>query len=188
MRASNLQDLVYKQGQAGVNKASVTIIFDNSDKSQSPVGYEHNDTIAVNRTVCLASLGLDLYRRPFPHFLTTTCFFFFFFQQVVIGGRNKYMINGNNAQPGRVQNLFHSVQLNVNNPHFLIMQVGRGTGCFVANMSAHLPSPPLPPQGRITKVLNMKPVEVCRSAHAFSSPLSFSPNPPPPPFSDPVDD
>jgi hypothetical protein len=36
----------------------------------------------------------------------------------------------------RVQNLFHSVQLNVNNPHFLIMQ------------------------GRITKVLNMKPPEI----------------------------
>jgi structural maintenance of chromosome 2 len=35
-----------------------------------------------------------------------------------------------------VQNLFHSVQLNVNNPHFLIMQ------------------------GRITKVLNMKPPEI----------------------------
>jgi hypothetical protein len=35
-----------------------------------------------------------------------------------------------------VQSLFHSVQLNVNNPHFLIMQ------------------------GRITKVLNMKPPEV----------------------------
>lgn len=38
--------------------------------------------------------------------------------------------------PRRVQNLFHSVQLNVNNPHFLIMQ------------------------GRITKVLNMKPPEI----------------------------
>ena len=46
------------------------------------------------------------------------------------------MINGNLAQQGRVQNLFHSVQLNVNNPHFLIMQ------------------------GRITKVLNMKPIEI----------------------------
>lgn len=44
-------------------------------------------------------------------------------RQVVIGGRNKYLINGHNAQPIRVQNLFHSVQLNVNNPHFLIMQV-----------------------------------------------------------------
>ena len=46
------------------------------------------------------------------------------------------MINGSVAQPTRVQNLFHSVQLNVNNPHFLIMQ------------------------GRITKVLNMKPPEI----------------------------
>lgn len=40
------------------------------------------------------------------------------------------------ARHSRVQNLFHSVQLNVNNPHFLIMQ------------------------GRITKVLNMKPPEI----------------------------
>lgn len=54
----------------------------------------------------------------------------------MVGGRNKYLINGNVAQPTRVQNLFHSVQLNVNNPHFLIMQ------------------------GRITKVLNMKPPEI----------------------------
>lgn len=46
------------------------------------------------------------------------------------------MINGHAATVSRVQNLFHSVQLNVNNPHFLIMQ------------------------GRITKVLNMKPPEI----------------------------
>ncbi|XP_030936006.1 structural maintenance of chromosomes protein 2-1-like [Quercus lobata] len=56
--------------------------------------------------------------------------------QIVVGGRNKYLINGKLAQPSQVQNLFHSVQLNVNNPHFLIMQ------------------------GRITKVLNMKPPEI----------------------------
>ncbi len=53
----------------------------------------------------------------------------------MVGGRNKYQINGHLAQPSKIQNLFHSVQLNVNNPHFLIMQ------------------------GRITKVLNMKPME-----------------------------
>ena len=105
VRAGNLQELVYKQGQAGVSKASVSITFNNSDRANSPVGYEHCDTITVTR-------------------------------QVVIGGRNKYLINGSTAQPSRVQNLFHSVQLNVNNPHFLIMQ------------------------GRITKVLNMKPHEI----------------------------
>ena len=88
-----------------MTKASVSITFNNSDRSRSPVGYEHCDQITVTR-------------------------------QIVIGGRNKYMINGQTAQPTRVQNLFHSVQLNVNNPHFLIMQ------------------------GRITKVLNMKPPEI----------------------------
>lgn len=45
------------------------------------------------------------------------------FCKVVIGGRNKYLINGVNAKNTRVQDLFCSVGLNVNNPHFLIMQV-----------------------------------------------------------------
>jgi structural maintenance of chromosome 2 len=44
-------------------------------------------------------------------------------RQVVIGGKNKYMINGITVQNTRVADLFKSVQLNVNNPHFLIMQV-----------------------------------------------------------------
>ncbi|XP_005061195.1 PREDICTED: structural maintenance of chromosomes protein 2 [Ficedula albicollis] len=105
VRASNLHDLVYKSGQAGVTKATVSIIFDNSDKSRSPLGFEANDEITVTR-------------------------------QVIVGGRSKYLINGVNAANGRVQDLFCSVGLNVNNPHFLIMQ------------------------GQITKVLNMKPPEI----------------------------
>ena len=32
VRVGNLQELVYKQGQAGVTKASVTLVFNNSDK------------------------------------------------------------------------------------------------------------------------------------------------------------
>ncbi|XP_038626289.1 structural maintenance of chromosomes protein 2 [Tachyglossus aculeatus] len=105
VRASNLQDLVYKNGQSGITKATVSITFDNADKSQSPLGFEIQDEITVTR-------------------------------QVIIGGRNKYLINGINANNTRVQDLFCSVGLNVNNPHFLIMQ------------------------GRITKVLNMKPPEI----------------------------
>lgn len=46
-------------------------------------------------------------------------------RQIVIGGKNKYLINGRTVQQSQVTNLFHSVQLNVNNPHFLIMQVRR---------------------------------------------------------------
>ncbi|KAL6131925.1 hypothetical protein ACLB2K_070298 [Fragaria x ananassa] len=89
VRAANLQERVYKQGQAGITKATVSIVFDNSDRARSPLGYEAHSELTVTRQI-----------------------------QV------------------QVQNLFHSVQLNVNNPHFLIMQ------------------------GRITTVLNMKPPEI----------------------------
>ena len=51
MRANSLQDLVYKQGQAGVTKASVSIVFNNQDKQNSPVGYEHFDQLVVTRQV-----------------------------------------------------------------------------------------------------------------------------------------
>ena len=102
---SYLQDLIYKRGQAGVTKASVTIVFDNRDKKKSPIGFEEYGQISVTR-------------------------------QIVLGGTSKYLINGHRAQQQTVQNLFQSVQLNINNPNFLIMQ------------------------GRITKVLNMKAVEI----------------------------
>eukprot|EP01127_Copromyxa_protea_P022455 TRINITY_DN8057_c0_g1_i1.p1 TRINITY_DN8057_c0_g1~~TRINITY_DN8057_c0_g1_i1.p1 ORF type:complete len:1206 (-),score=371.97 TRINITY_DN8057_c0_g1_i1:59-3559(-) len=105
LRAQTLNSLVYKDGQAGVRKASVTLVFNNEDKTSSPLGYEKFDKITVTR-------------------------------QVTIGGTSKYLINGHNAQMERVYNLFRSVQLNVKNPHFLIMQ------------------------GHISKVLNMKPKEI----------------------------
>lgn len=56
--------------------------------------------------------------------------------KIIINGRNTYQINGSAATNTRVSDMFHSVKMNVNNPHFLIMQ------------------------GRITQVLNMKPMEV----------------------------
>ncbi|XP_059613694.1 structural maintenance of chromosomes protein 2 [Phlebotomus argentipes] len=105
VRATSLQDLVYKSGQAGITQANVTLVFDNRDKDHCPVGFEDADEISVTR-------------------------------QVVVGGKNKYLINGRNVPNKRVQDLFCSVQLNINNPNFIIMQ------------------------GRITKVLNMKPHEI----------------------------
>ncbi|KAL0233410.1 hypothetical protein PCE1_001926 [Barthelona sp. PCE] len=49
MRIRNANELVYKNGQAGVTKASVTLEFDNNDVSQSPLGYEEYQTISVSR-------------------------------------------------------------------------------------------------------------------------------------------
>lgn len=105
VRASNLQDLIYKRGQAGVIKASVTIVFNNSQRDTSPIGFENIPKISVTR-------------------------------QITLGGTSKYLINGHRAQQQSVLQLFQSVQLNINNPNFLIMQ------------------------GKITKVLNMKPKEI----------------------------
>ncbi|XP_065220294.1 structural maintenance of chromosomes protein 2 [Planococcus citri] len=107
VRANNLTDLVFKSGQAGIKKATVTVIFDNRDRTKSPSGYESYEEITVTRQIYADQAG-----------------------------RNRYMINGSTVQNQRVKDLFESVQLNVNNPHFLIMQ------------------------GRITKVLNMKPPEI----------------------------
>ncbi len=53
-----------------------------------------------------------------------------------MGGTSKYLINGHRAQQQTVLHLFQSVQLNINNPNFLIMQ------------------------GKITQVLNMKPSQI----------------------------
>ncbi|KIJ99285.1 hypothetical protein K443DRAFT_680122 [Laccaria amethystina LaAM-08-1] len=105
MRAANQQDLIYKRGQAGVTKASVTIVFDNSDRAKSPTGYEACKQITVTRIIAMPNL-------------------------------TKYLINGHKSNQASVQTLFQSVQLNINNPNFVIMQ------------------------GRITKVLNMRPQEI----------------------------
>jgi structural maintenance of chromosome 2 len=104
VRASNLNELIFKYGQAGINKASVAIIFDNTDKRFSPIGCEDYDEITVTRSI---------------------------FQS-----KSKYYLNGYNATQESIKSLFQSVKLNINNPHFLIMQ------------------------GKVTQVVNMKPLEI----------------------------
>ena len=53
MRVKNLQELVYKQGQAGITKATVTLVFNNEKTEASPIGYEQYDRITVTRQVVL---------------------------------------------------------------------------------------------------------------------------------------
>ncbi|XP_050423680.1 structural maintenance of chromosomes protein 2-like [Adelges cooleyi] len=106
IRAASIQDVIYKSGQAGIQTATVSIKFDNRDKSRSAPRYEHNDEIIISREVGMA------------------------------GSKNLYKINGVTVPAKKVMDFFNSLQMNVNNPHFIIMQ------------------------GRITKVLNMKPVEI----------------------------
>eukprot|EP00912_Choanoflagellata_sp_UC4_P001945 UC4_evm1s1248 len=105
VRAGNLQELVYKSGNAGISRAYVILIFDNTDKPSSPIGYEDFDEISVKR-------------------------------QITIGGKDKYFVNDRVVERARVHDLFQSVSLNVNNPHFIIAQ------------------------GQINKVSKMSPKEV----------------------------
>ncbi len=101
MRVSNLQELIYKQGNAGVTKASVTIVFDNTNKKTSPPTMMSEDKIVISRSI--------------------------------FEGKSKYVMNGKVETADKIKSLFMQVQLNVNNPHFLVMQ------------------------GRIVQVINMKP-------------------------------
>ena len=45
--ASNLQELVYEQGQARVTKATVSIVFDNYNRSRGPISYEDCNEINI---------------------------------------------------------------------------------------------------------------------------------------------
>lgn len=108
MRATQLQELIFKNGQAGITKAAVSIVFDNTDPSNCPNGYEGCREITVTRIIAVGG-----------------------------GAKNKHLINGKHPKSAKaVADLFGSIQMNVNNANFLIMQ------------------------GEITKMLNMKPAEV----------------------------
>lgn len=48
---TSLRQLIYKGGDAGVTKASVSIVFDNSVPEEGPVGYETHKDITVTRQV-----------------------------------------------------------------------------------------------------------------------------------------
>uniref|UniRef100_A0AC34Q9T0 Structural maintenance of chromosomes protein n=1 Tax=Panagrolaimus sp. JU765 TaxID=591449 RepID=A0AC34Q9T0_9BILA len=105
VRATRWTDLIYKQAQAGIQKASVTATFEHNDPKHKIQGFD---------------LGKDIIVR----------------RQVVSNGRVTYTVNGSNATQQRVQEMFRSIGMNVNNPHFLIMQ------------------------GKIGKVLNMNAKEI----------------------------
>lgn len=51
VRVNNLRELIYKNGQTGVTKATVTIVFDNADKAQSPTGFEEDKEIVIRKEV-----------------------------------------------------------------------------------------------------------------------------------------
>lgn len=106
IRAKSMSELITHGG----TKAIVSIRFDNTDKKTSPYNFEQHDEITIQRTITAQATGK--------------------------GCTTSYTLNGHAATNTRIQDFFRGIGLNVNNPHFLIMQ------------------------GRITTVLNMKPEEI----------------------------
>ena len=102
---TGLTELIYKEGFAGIQKASVTIKFRCPDKSLRPTGYENCEELHITRQITKDKI-------------------------------TKFFINGINSNLSKVKNLFRSVQLNIQNPHFLVKQ------------------------GQITKIINLKPLEL----------------------------
>ncbi|KAF9512257.1 hypothetical protein BS47DRAFT_1372846 [Hydnum rufescens UP504] len=94
--AQNQQDLIYKHGQEGITKASVTVVFDNSDRSTSHAGLENSKQITLTRQVIPPAISL-------PNI-------------------TKYILNGDKVQQQPILSLVQSVQLNINNPNFVIMR------------------------------------------------------------------
>jgi len=90
LRCANFKELIYGQGAGIIDKASVTVIFDNKDVTRQPIGYTES-TITIQRTI-------DRH------------------------GTDNYVINGCNKNLTDVKNLLNSVKVNIDNPHFMVMQ------------------------------------------------------------------
>ncbi len=84
-RVTNPRELIYNKGQGEVNKARVIIIFCNRDKTKSPVGYEKDDEIIIERVVCIKE------------------------------SKNKFKVNNKIKTSSQIRDLFKSVRLNVDN-------------------------------------------------------------------------
>jgi RecF/RecN/SMC N terminal domain len=104
VRAGSMLELVYKQGQAGVTKATVSVTFRNDDELNKPPGYETVDKIVVTR-------------------------------QVVVGGRDKYMINGTNAQPGCVGSMLLRAACSTHGVKCLVLPVAHKITVNVPHLS-----------------------------------------------------
>ena len=109
LRADDFRDLIYKNGNAGIHCASVTLQFSNTDSEKYPPGFPPN---------------------IFPQ-LTVT-------RQLLPGGNQKCYLNGRSIPSSRLQVFFQSVSLNVENPHFIVLQ------------------------GMIHKCIQMRPEEILR--------------------------
>lgn len=93
VRVERQEELIFKNGKAGIQRASVTIEFDNSDPATAPEHYSPAEfpTISITR-------------------------------QIDTGLRQRFFFNGRLCDQDRIKEFFIHASLNIENPHFLVQQ------------------------------------------------------------------
>ncbi|CAD5123741.1 DgyrCDS12059 [Dimorphilus gyrociliatus] len=92
MRVTHTKDLIFKEGTGNVTEAHVSIIFDNTDKNNRPIGYEDTNEISITRSIKVNSTA------------------------------SRYTLNGNVSSKEKIEEMLASVRINMKNPTFIILQ------------------------------------------------------------------
>ncbi|KAG5511403.1 hypothetical protein JKF63_07366 [Porcisia hertigi] len=93
VRAEDPRELIFRAGTTGVHAARVTIEFVNDDPASAPPGYSCAE-------FPLITIG----------------------RQIKLGGRQQFFFNNTVSLQSKVKRFFESISLNVDNPHFMILQ------------------------------------------------------------------
>ncbi|CCW65822.1 unnamed protein product [Phytomonas sp. EM1] len=93
VRAEDPRELIFRAGTTGVHAARVTIEFINDDPATAPPGYSCEDYPII-------TVG----------------------RQIKIGGKQQFFFNNAVSMQSKVKRFFESTSLNVDNPHFMVLQ------------------------------------------------------------------
>lgn len=93
VRAEDPRELIFRAGTTGVHAARVTIEFINDDPASAPPGYSCEEYPTI-------TIG----------------------RQIKLGGRQQFFFNNTVSLQSKVKRFFESISLNVDNPHFMILQ------------------------------------------------------------------
>lgn len=91
IRASRLQDLIYKDGKNVGKTAKVEITFGTKNIKDGFLKSKILNGLCITR-------------------------------KILWNGKNKYLFNGQQIEPSKILNFFYSINININNPHFLVRQ------------------------------------------------------------------
>nr|CCC94104.1 putative structural maintenance of chromosome 2 [Trypanosoma congolense IL3000] len=93
VRAEDPRELIFRAGTTGVHAARVTIEFINDDPRTAPPGYSCDEYPII-------TVG----------------------RHIKLGGKQQFFLNNTVSMQSKVKRFFESISLNVDNPHFMVLQ------------------------------------------------------------------